>query len=247
MKSTLVILLLLSILNDAELKQNILTKIEDVEEPVLESNLSALRSEASRAVQRLFGFSYSFSTTLFEKEVVIHYGNPKVTAKLSSSCSTTISVGNTNSGSFTVKGGAVVSQKGAKVNLNKSSINLIGKHLNLDFSKMTATLSQKLKGSVVDGTVSFSFGLTSVKIEITFNSKGSTKCDGKLTLTISPGVNPTPSRQPAFNSEAIKTAAKTAAAGGAIAVGAVVLFKLLKGVAGFAVGGPVGGLIGVLA
>ena len=246
MKSTLVLLLLLSILNDAEFKQNILTQIEDVEEPVLEANPSALKTEASKAIKNLFGISFSFSTKALEKEYLIHAGNPKITAKLSSSCSTTISMGS-NSGSFTLKGGAVVSQKGTKVTLSKKSLNIVGKNLNLDFSKMTATLSKKLKGAVVDGTVSFSFSLTGAKIEITFNTKGSTKCDGKLTINITPGSNPKPSQKPAFNKEAIKTATKTVAAGGAIAVGAVLWFKLLKGVAGFAVGGPVGGLIGVLA
>jgi hypothetical protein len=246
MKSSLILILLLSILNNAEFKQNLLAKISDVEEPVLRANLSALRKEASQAVKNLFGISYSFDLTVFEKEVVIYYGNPKITAKLSSSCSTSITMGS-NSGSFTLKGGAVISQKGTTVNLNQSSLNLVGKNLNLDFSTMTATLTKKLKTATTDGTVSFSFSPTEAKIEITFTPKGQTTCDGKLTLTISAGVNPSPSPQPAFNKEAIQTATKTVATGGAIAVGAVLLFKLVKGVAGFAVGGPVGGLIGVLA
>ena len=245
MKATLVLFLLLSILNDAELKQNILAQIDDVEDPVLMANPTALKAGAEKAIKNLFGITYSFSTKLLDKEYVIHYGNPKITAKLSSSCSTSITIGS-NSGSFTMKGGVVVSQKGTKVNLSQNTFSLVGKNLNFNFSTMTATLTKKLKGAIADGTVSFSFSLTGAKIEITINSKGSTKCDGKLTITISPGVNPKPTTQPAFNKQAIENATKAVAAGGAIAIGAVLLFKLVKGVAGFAVGGPVLGLVGVL-
>ena len=46
-----------------------------------------------------------------------------------------------NRGSFILKGGVVVSQKGEKVILNKKSLNLFGKYLNLDFSKIINTFS----------------------------------------------------------------------------------------------------------
>jgi len=227
MKSTLVLLLFLSI------------------DPVLMSNPTALRTEASKAIKNLFGISYSFSTTLLDTEYVIHYGNPKITAKLSSSCGTTISMGG-NSGSFTMKGGVVVKERGTKVNISQNTFLFVGKNLNVNFSTMTATLTKKLKGAVYDGTVNFSFSLTGAKIEIIFTSKGTTKCDGKLTITISPGINPKPSLQPAFNRQAIENATKAVAAGGAIAVGAVLIFKLVKGVAGFIAGGPVLSLVGAL-
>lgn len=55
--SLILIVLLFTIFNNAELK------IEDV--------LSFLRTEASKAVQNLFGISFSFTGTLFEKEVII--------------------------------------------------------------------------------------------------------------------------------------------------------------------------------
>lgn len=244
MKRTgLILLLLLTIFNDAEFKQNILTQME--EEPILTANLGALRNEASRAVQRLFGINFSFSTTVFDKEVVIHYGNPKITAKLSSSCSASFSLGR-NGGSIKVKNGVTISQTGTKINLSKSTMNSIGKNLNIDFNKSTLTLTNKLKGAVVDGTVNFSFSLLGeAKIQLIFSSKGNNSCDGSLTITIKPGSNPKPSTQPAYNPQAIQQAASAVATGGAIAIGAVLLFKLVKGVAGFCVGGPVGALIGV--
>ena len=243
-KATLVLILLLSILNDAELKESILSQMEE-EEPTLEVNQSLLRSEASRILRNLFKISFDFSKTVFEKEVVVHAGNPQITVKLSSSCSASISMGS-NSGSIQVKGGAVISENGTKVKLSKNQINFAGKFLNLNFNTMTATLTKKLKGATSDGTIKFSFSPTKVQIAVTVTkSKGKGSCDGTVTITIKPGVNPKPSKQPAFNAQAIQKATQTVAAGGAIAVGAVILFKLVKGVAGFFVGGPVGALVGV--
>ena len=243
-KATLVLILLLSILNDAELKESILNQMEE-EEPTLEVNQSLLRSEASRILRNLFKISFDFSKTVFEKEVVVHAGNPQITVKLSSSCTASISMGS-NSGSIQVKGGAVISENGTKVKLSKNQINFAGKFLNLNFNTMTATLTKKLKGATTDGTIKFSFSPNKVQIAVTVTkSKGKGSCDGTITITIKPGFNPRPSKQPAFNAQAIQKATQTVAAGGAIAVGAVILFKLVKGVAGFFVGGPVGALVGV--
>lgn len=209
------------------------------------ANPTVLKAKASEAIKNLFGISYSFSTKFFDREYVIHYGNPKITAKLTYTCGTTISLGG-NSGSFIIEGGVVVGERGTKVNISQNTFLFVGKNLNVNFSTMTTTFTQKLKGAVYDGIVSFSFSLYRAKIEIIFTSKGTTKCDGKLTITISPGINPKPSLQPAFNSQAIENATMAVATGGAIAVGAVLIFKLVKGVAGFVAGGPVLGLVGVL-
>ena len=244
-KATLVLILLLSILNDAELKESILSQMEE-EEPTLEVNQSLLRSEASRIPRNLFKISFDFSKTVFEKEVVVHAGNPQITVKLSSSCTASISMGS-NSGSIQVKGGAVINEKGTKVKLSKKEINFAGKFLNLNFNTMTATLTKKLKGATSDGTIKFSFSPTKVQIAVTVTkSKGKGSCDGTVTITIKPGVNPKPSKQPAFNAQAIQKATQTVAAGGAIAVGAVILFKLVKGVAGFVTGGPFLAFAGIM-
>ena len=250
-RTTLILILLISLLNDAELKVNILEQINEeiFDEPILTSNLSALRTEASKAIKNLFGITFSFSQTVFDKEVVIHAGNPKITAKLSSSCSTKIQFG-TNSGFFTIKNGVTVNQKGTKVSLSPTKISSTGKYLNVDFSKMTLTLSKKLQGAVKDGTVSFSFSPLESKISISFSKSlgnGKTSCDGTLTITIKPGNSPKPKPQlqPAFNPQAVQKATEVVATGGAIAIGAVVLFKILKGALGCAVGGPVGCLVGV--
>ena len=252
-RTTLILILLISLLNDAELKVNILEQINEeiFDEPILTSNLSALRTEASKAIKNLFGISFSFSQTVFDKEVVIHPGNPKITAKLSSKCSTKVQFGK-NTGFFTIKNGVTVDQKGTKVSLSQNKLISAGKYLNVDFSKMTLTLSKKLQGAVKDGTVSFSFSPLESIISISFTKslgKGKTSCDGTLTITIKPGNNskpkPQPQLQPAFDPKAVQKATEVVATGGAIAIGAVVLFKILKGALGCAVGGPVGCLVGV--
>lgn len=247
-RTALILVLLISLQNVAELKTNILEEVgeEIFEEPILTSNLPNLRTEASKAIKNLFGISFSFSKTVFEKEVVVHAGNPKITAKLSSSCSTKVQFGK-SSGFFTIKNGAVVNQKGTKVSLSQSKVSTVGKHLSVDFSKMTLTLTNKLKGAVRDGTVSFTFGPLESKIVISFtkNLKGKTSCDGTLTITIKPGSKPRPKPQPqrVFDPKAVQKASEIAVTGGAIAIGAVVLFKILGGAIG-CLAGPVGCLVG---
>jgi hypothetical protein len=247
-RTTLVLLLFLTIFNHAELKQNILTQIE--EEPILLANEGALRNEAAKAVRNLFGFSFDFSKTLLEREVVIHSGNPIITAKLSTKCSTSISLGK-NSGTMKVKNSAIISQSGTKLNLSSSSIASVNNNLKIDLQKASATLTGKLKTAVGDGIVNFTFSLTEAKFQFIFSkTQSNTSCDGSLTITIKPGSNTyisqgKPATQPAVSTQAIQQAASTVATGGAIAVGAVLLYKLVKGVAGFFVGGPVGALIGV--
>lgn len=246
-KTSFILFLLLSILNNAEFKENLLSKMieEDDEEPILRTNIGILRDEAVKITRNLFGISYRFERLNFEVERVIHYGNPQITAKLSSKCGTTISMGK-NSGSFQIKGGAVINKKGTNINLSNTNINYTGKFLNVNFKTLTVTLTNKLQGATTDGEVSFSFSPTQAQIQVTVTkSKGNSSCDGSITYTIKPGVNPKPSTQPAFNPQAIESAVKTVAEGGAIAVGAVLLFKLVKGVAGFIAGGPVLGLIGL--
>ncbi len=247
---TLVLFLLLIIFNNVELKQNILLQMEE-EEPDLTLNLDNLRRKASQAVNKLFSFYHDFSKVKLEETVVIHIGNPQITAKLSASCKTSILLGK-NSGTIKVKNNKVISQSGTNINLSKNSISSINNNLKIDFKTVTATLTSKLQGSVVDGTVNFSFSiLGEANFQIIFNDKNG-DCEGSLTITIKPGNTPTISQgspalnpQPAFNPQAIQQAVGTVATGGAIAVGAILLFKLLKGVAGFCVGGPVGALIGV--
>lgn len=250
-KSTFILILLLSIFNNVELKENILLKMKEEvaeEEPILKTNLSILRNEASKVARNLFGISWDFSKTLFDQQIVIHLGNPTIYAKLTSKCN--LSKGS-NDAFFQIKGGVVVNEQGTKVNLSQSSINYAGKFLNLNFNTMTATLTKKLKGATTDGTISFSFSGNQVQISVTITKTKSfsgLECDGTVTFIIKPGVirpKPGVTPAPAFNAQAIESAAKTVATGGIIAVGAVILFKLLKGVAGFVAGGPVGALIGV--
>ena len=238
-KTFFILLLLISLLNDVNLKKNLLSKIEESEEeePILMSNISVLRSEASNIVKRLFGFSYSFSTVLFDREVVIYAGNPKITAKLSSSCEVTYSGKNT--GVIKIKGGTVVSQSGLETNLTNPIVSAVLKLIGFDIKNMALSLQQKFKTATSDGTVSFKISLTKIEISVTVNkSKGSSSCDGTITFTISPGSS-------SVNQEAFEDALEKVAASGAVAIAVIILIKLAKGVAFGAVGGPVGFALGV--
>ena len=87
-----------------------------------------------------------------EKEYVIHDDNPKVTAKLTYSCSST-----TNEES----------------NPTQNSLNLDPENISFNFTKMIGTF----KDADVEGTINFNFASTGIKVDIIFNSKESTKCD----------------------------------------------------------------------
>ena len=90
-----------------------------------------------------------------EKEYIIHDDNPKLTAKLTYSCSaTTNEESNPNSS-------------------QKSLNNLEAENINFNFEKMIGTF----KDENVEGTINFNFASTGIKIEITSNSKDSTRCD----------------------------------------------------------------------
>ena len=74
-KSTFILILFLSIFNNVELKENIILKIKEdatEEEPILKTNLSILRTEASKVAKNLFGISVDFSKTVFDQQVMIH-------------------------------------------------------------------------------------------------------------------------------------------------------------------------------
>lgn len=87
-----------------------------------------------------------------EKEYVIHNDNPKITAKLTYSCS---------------------KSKENNPTSNQNTLNLEAENINFDFKKMIGTF----KDADVEGTINFSFASTGIKIDIIFNSKDSSKCD----------------------------------------------------------------------
>ena len=238
-KSFFILILLFSLLIDVNLKRTFLKKIKDIEEeeePILRANISTLRTEASKIVSKLFGFSYSFSTVVFDKEVTIYSGNPKITAKLSSSCSVTYS--GKNSGIIQIKGGTVVSESGVKTQITNSIVNGVLKLIGFDVNSMTANLTKKFRTATSDGTVTFSIGLTKIQISVTVKKSGSATCDGTVTFTITPNGNP-------VKQEAIEEALTKVAECGALAIGVIILIKLAKGVAFGAVGGPVGFALGL--
>ena len=85
-----------------------------------------------------------------EKEYIIHDDNPKVTAKL------------------------IYSYIEPSNNLESpTSINFEPENINFDFSKMIGTY----KDDVIEGTISFSFSSSSIKIEVIINTKDTTKFD----------------------------------------------------------------------
>ena len=97
-------------------------------------------------------FNALFNASNLEKEYAIHDDNPKVTSKLTYSCSAT-----TNEES----------------NPTQNTLNLEPENINFNFTKMIGTF----KDVDVEDTISFIFASTGIKIDIIFNSKESTKCD----------------------------------------------------------------------
>ena len=239
--SFFILILLFSFIIDVNLKQNFLNKLAESEleeeEPILKTNISTLRSEASKITKKLFGFSYSFSAVLFNQEVTIYAGNPKITAKLTSSCSVTYS--GKNSGIIQIKGGTVISESGVKTKFTNPVVNAVLKLIGFDVNKIAVSLTSKFKTATTDGTVTFNIGLTKIEISVTVKKSGNAGCDGTVTFTISPnGANP-------VKQEAIENALVKVTECGALAIACIVLFKLAKGVAFGAVGGPVGFALGV--
>ena len=103
-------------------------------------------------------------------------------------------------------------------------------------------LSQKLKSSVVDGIIYFSFSSKGVKFEIIFDSKKDLKCDGKLFIEISPGIKSKQGEEPSTITKELYKAFHVILNEGPIAAGTIILYKFYKDAG--AVGGPVGNLIG---
>ena len=229
-RTSLVLLLLLTIINDAELKLNIFAQ----------SDISTLKWEASQSLKRLFGLDFTFTNDIFDQEIVINY-YPKITVKLSFSCSSTIPCVYKYA-QYKMKNGLVVDQKGTDITLSSSGIISIGNHLECDFKTMTASLSYKLKGAVIDGTVKFSVAANKAIIQIIYsNSQKQNYRDSSLTITIEPGIRP--NKLYAVNEQAIQNALDTAADCGAIVIGAIILYKFVKCAIGFYTGGPVGLLL----
>ena len=241
-KEVLVLLLLLSIIDNAKSKLNILAQVDDDINSLAE--IETLKGEATRSIRKLFGFNYVFTNNLFDREIVIYSGVLKIKAKLSYSCTTTIPTVY-KTGEYQIRNGVVVSQKGVNLNLSSSSILSLGKMLQFDFKTMTTSLTAKLKGSVVDGTVKFSFTQSKIMIQIIYSrSQRKTSCDGSLTITIEPGNVPRAKPQLVISDEAIQKSLNYVAEAGTVAIITVVVYKLAKGLAGFMFGGPVGFLLG---
>ena len=241
-KEVLVLLLLLSIIDNAKSKLNILAQVDDDINSL--ADIETLKGEATRSIRKLFGFNYVFTNNLFDREIVIYSGVLKIKAKLSYSCTTTIPTVY-KTGEYQIRNGVVVSQKGVNLNLSSSSILSLGKMLQFDFKTMTTSLTAKLKGSVVDGTVKFSFTQSKIMIQIIYSrSQRKTSCDGSLTITIEPGNVPRAKPQLVISDEAIQKSLNYVAEAGTVAIITVVVYKLAKGLAGFMFGGPVGFLLG---
>ena len=241
-KEALVLLLLLSIIDDSKSKLNILAQVDDKINEL--ADIETLKGEAARSIRKLFGFNYVFTNNLFDREVVIYSGVLKITAKLSYSCTTTIPTVY-KTGEYQIRNGVVISQKGTNLNLSSSSILSLGKLLQFDFKTMTTSLTTKLKGAVVDGTVKFSFTQSKIMIQIIYSRpQGRTSCDGSLTITIEPGNVPRAKPQLVLSDEAIQNSLNFVAEAGTVAVIVVLTYKLAKGLVGFMFGGPAGFLLG---
>ena len=185
MKATLILFLFISILNNAEFKQNKLTQIEDMEDPILSSSPRKLKSEASNALKYIFGISFDFGTKVYNEDyVLISNKNLKVTAKLSSSCIRSIKFG-ANSGVISIKEGKINADKFFEFINRDNLYTVVVKRFDLA-QKIIYNFFSKFKDVIPNGSLYFNFSLNLVEFEFIFIPKGEKICDGKLIVRLIP-------------------------------------------------------------
>lgn len=203
-----------------------------------------IRIESENIVNKLFDFSYSFKSVPLDEEITIYAGNPKITAKITSSCSI-IFKGN-NSGFIKIQGSTVVSESGVKTTFTNPFIEKIKEIYNFNIKDLSINFEQKLKGVIVDGIVSFRISMD--KIEFAFNLEKTTdysSCEGALIISIYPGIDPP--KYPAYNPDIYNDVIVEAAKYGAIATGVFVLIKNSCIIVGGVISGIAKVLLGLLA
>ena len=136
MKGALLFLLFL-ILNKAEFKQNMLTQIEDMKDPILSSSPRALKSEASNALKYIMGISFNFGTKIYNKDYILASNKFwKFTGRLSTSCNPTLNRGkNSVVGVVIIQGGKIMKNelKELKLRLTGNLYNLMVERFNLEY------------------------------------------------------------------------------------------------------------------
>ena len=187
MKGALLFLLFL-ILNKAEFKQNMLTQIEDMKDPILSSSPRALKSEASNALKYIMGISFNFGTKIYNKDYILASNKFwKFTGRLSTSCNPTLNRGkNSVVGVVIIQGGKIMKNelKELKLRLTGNLYNLMVERFNLDY--IINNFYNKFKDVIPDGAFYFNVSLNLVEFEFVFLPKGKKTCDGKLIVKIIP-------------------------------------------------------------
>ena len=189
MKVTLILFLFISILNNAEFKQNTLTQIEDLEDPILEARPRVLKSEASKAIKSLTGISIDFGTKEFNKDYVLIKNKQMIaTAKLSTSCTRGTKLRNFG-GIVTIQEGKIIENKLIELMTRQFEIyKILVNRFDLAKTIINNFLS-KYKDVIPNGSFIFNLDTDLVTFEFIFIPKGETICDGKLIVRLIPFDN----------------------------------------------------------
>ena len=181
-----------------------------------------LKVESEKIVKKLFDFSYNFKSVSLDKEITIYEGNPKITAKLTASYN--IKFNGENSGFIKIKDNTVVNEKGVETSFTIDFIEKIKKLYNFNIKDLSLNLERKIKGAIVDGTVSFKISLN--KIELAFNFEKTEDihtCKGALIINIYPGIDPP--KNPPFYPEVYNDVFVESVKYGALAAGVIAVIK----------------------
>lgn len=181
-----------------------------------------LKVESEKIVKKLFGFSYNFKSVSLDKEITIYEGNPKITAKLTASYN--IDFTGENSGFINIEESTVLNETGVETSFTIDFIEKIKKIYNFNIKDLSLNLERKIKGAIVDGTISFKISLN--KIELAFNLKKTEDhhtCLGALIITIYPGIDPP--KNPPFYPEVYNDVFVESVKYGAIAAGVIAVIK----------------------
>lgn len=201
--------------------------------------LALMSLEASRLSQQLFGIKYTFKNVVFEQEIPIYEGNPRITVKLSSSIITTVS--NKDTGYIQIQGGTIVKEGGFTTDITNSvNLNILDK-IGFNVKDLSISLKNKFKTTISDGTVIVKCSNNKIEIGISFYKKTNYfTYEGSIVFTISP--NDPPQNELAFE-ESLKLVLGT----GALVTAVLLIIKAAALAAGVFTANPVLILFGVAA
>ena len=202
-------------------------------------HLAFMSSEASRLSQQLFGIKYTYKNVLFEQEIPIYEGNPRITVKLSSSIITTVS--NKDKGYIQIQGGTIVKEGRFTTDISNSvNLNILDK-IGFNVKDLSISLKNKFKTTISDGTVIVRCSNNKIEIGISFYKKSNYfTYEGSIIFTISPN-------EPPQNELAFEDSLRLVLGTGALVTAVLLIIKAAALAGGVLTANPVLILFGVAA